>query len=84
MPANDPTKQRVRDLQPTVSALVCLPIPSHEVSLTVPVLGYGAEECAAFQVTPPYLTRPSASLAWERGYKMHTCRTIYTLVQHGV
>ena len=29
-----------------------LPIPSHEVSLTVPVLEYGAEECAAFQLTP--------------------------------
>ena len=27
-------------------------MPSHEVSLTVPVLEYGAEECAAFQVTP--------------------------------
>ena len=29
-----------------------LPIPSHEVSLTVPVPEYGAEECAVFQVTP--------------------------------
>ena len=53
MHAKDPTKLRVRDLQPTVRrALVYLPIPYHEVSLTVFVLEYGAEESAAFQVTP--------------------------------
>ena len=30
-----------------------LPIPYHKASLTVFVLEYGAEECPAFQVTPP-------------------------------
>ena len=51
MHAKDPTKLRVRDLQPTVrSTLVYLPIPSHEVSLTVFVPEYGAEG-STFQVT---------------------------------
>ena len=54
MHAKDPTKLRVRDLQPMVRKY--LPVPYHEVSLTVFVLEYGAEESAAFQVTPPYLT----------------------------
>ena len=80
MPTNDPTKQRVRDLQPTVSALVYLPIPSHKVSLTVPVPEYGAEECAAFQVILPYLTYPIILLLETRISQMYALRYTTDLV----
>ena len=62
MHAKDPTKLKVRDLQPTVRK--CTSVSSNTIpqSLTVPVPEYGAEECAAFQVIPhsklPHLTLP--------------------------
>ena len=56
MPAKGPTKLELETCNPRQeSALVYLPIPSHEVSLTVFVQEQEGEESAAFQVTPPYL-----------------------------
>ena len=70
MHAKDPTKLRVRDLQPMVRKYSSVPsntIP--QVSLTVFVLEYGAEESAAFQVTPhsklPRLTLFNLQRCWK-------------------
>ena len=56
MPAKDPTKL-VSDLQPTVRK--CTTVPSklhHSAKPNSLCPEYGAEECARFQVIPPYLT----------------------------